>query len=283
MDNHSYSTGLPGNPAVQNGHSDNVPFPAISETMVGGNFIKTVDGRDVHRFLKVGKDYTTWMKDRIKKYGFIEGVDFVIVEDLSSPKSGSAKARAQTVTEYFLTLSMGKELGMVDRSEQGRRIRKYFISIEEQATAPRQMTPAEMFLHSAQTMYAIEQRQAAQAVAIQTIGTDIENLKQSLTVLDKLPPNGELITHLRKRVAKVFGLSFDTINKVMDAPTYALHPKFAVRNHHENAKESANAGYWKKDVNAVFKRFVSECVQVTPTMCTHPYIEGRFRLVKEAE
>lgn len=274
MIDNPYSTGMPGNPAVQNGQGSDVPFPAISETMFAGNLIKTVDGREVHRFLAVGKDYTTWMKDRIKKYGFIEGVDFVSISQ--SPISGSGNRGAKD--EYFLTLSMGKELGMVDRSEKGRQIRKYFISVEEQSTTQRQMTPAEMFLHSAQTMVAIEQRQAAQAVEIKSISEDLGRMAQSLTIFDNIPPNGELVTHLRKRVSKSFGLSFDVINRVLDAA--AVHPKFAVRNRHENAEGGVNYGYWKREINLVFRKFVSECTQVTPTMCTHPYIEGRFRLIK---
>ncbi len=34
---------------------------------------KLVDARELHEFLEVGKDFTTWIKDRISKYNFIEG------------------------------------------------------------------------------------------------------------------------------------------------------------------------------------------------------------------
>lgn len=271
----SYSTGLPENLGVHNGQDENVPLPAISEKIVSGNLIKTVDGREVHRFLKVGKDYTSWMKDRIKKFGFIEGVDYLLTEIGEQLPSGT-KYR----TEYFLTISMGKELGMVDRSEQGRRIRKYFISIEEQAAAPRQMTPAEMFLHSAQSMVAIEQRQAAQAVEIQTISAQVEKVEKAQTIMSSRPADAESITHIRKRIGKMVGISAGTIDAVIRQSPYSPKPAGTVKNSREEADGATFVVYWRKDITALFKRFVSECVQITPTMCTHPFIEGRFRLIK---
>lgn len=37
---------------------------------------KAVNARDLHSFLQVGKDFSTWIKNRIDKYDFIEGKDF---------------------------------------------------------------------------------------------------------------------------------------------------------------------------------------------------------------
>lgn len=139
-------------------------------------------------------------------------------------------------------------------------------------------TTAEAFANAFMMIANTEKRQAQQEAKIQAISETMDRMAQSLTILDRVPPNGELITHLRKRVAKSFGLSFDVINKVLDVAS--VHPKFAVRNHHENAEGSVNYGYWQREINLVFRKFVSECEQVTPTMCEHPYIEGRFRLIK---
>lgn len=275
MDNHSYSTGLPGNLAVHNGQGDNVPFPAISETMVGGNLIKTVDGREVHRFLKVGKDYTTWMKDRIKKYGFIEGIDFVSLSQ--SPISGSGNRGAKD--EYFLTLGMGKELGMVDRSEQGRRIRKYFISVEEQATAPRQMTPAEMFLHSAQTMVAIEQRQAAQDRALTVIDERV-NIIEQLAPLKAKPHASETRSEIRKRMNQQYALSQPMVDTILDNLPYSFGAFGMVKNSHEDAKGSSFPVYWIRDITKLFKRFVGECERHSETTYKHPSVSRPFKMVK---
>lgn len=37
---------------------------------------RVVDGRELHDFLEVGRDFTNWIKDRIEKYGFIVEEDF---------------------------------------------------------------------------------------------------------------------------------------------------------------------------------------------------------------
>jgi phage anti-repressor protein len=151
-------------------------FPKISDRAVGDHLVKTVDGREVHGYLAAKKDYTTWMKDRIAKFGFVEDVDYVKVEDLSSPKSGSAKARAQTTTEYYLTIGMGKELGMIDRSDKGRAIRKYFLSIEEKSvTAPRPLTTTETLIQMLQLQADVERRQAAIVLRDENVFESVAN------------------------------------------------------------------------------------------------------------
>lgn len=53
---------------------------------IGGETQQAVNARDLHSFLEVGKDFSTWIKDRIEKYGFVEDVDFVKID---SPKMGN--------------------------------------------------------------------------------------------------------------------------------------------------------------------------------------------------
>ncbi|EDW2053707.1 antA/AntB antirepressor family protein [Salmonella enterica subsp. enterica] len=106
-------------------------IPVISG-VIGKLETSTVSARALHAALGVKRDFTTWIKDRIKRYGFIEGVDYVVVENLSSPKRGSAKSRQQTEHDYLISLNMGKETAMVERTEQGRAVRLYFIRCEEE-------------------------------------------------------------------------------------------------------------------------------------------------------
>ena len=37
-----------------------------------------INARELHDKLNVGRDFTTWIKDRIKKYSFDENVDFIL-------------------------------------------------------------------------------------------------------------------------------------------------------------------------------------------------------------
>lgn len=97
---------------------------------IDGTEQQTVNARELHTFLDVGKDFSTWIKDRISQFDFEENVDFVKTQDLSSPISGNAKSRAQVRIEYHITINMAKELSMVERNAKGKQARQYFIDCE---------------------------------------------------------------------------------------------------------------------------------------------------------
>lgn len=111
----------------------NTAFPVVVTGLIGRETVQTVMGRDLHAFLQVGKDFSTWMKDRVSQYGFTEDVDFITYQDVRSPKSGSAKSRSVVATEYAISIDMAKELAMVERNDQGKRARQYFIECERRA------------------------------------------------------------------------------------------------------------------------------------------------------
>lgn len=113
----------------------------IEQNHINNQLIQTVNARELHSFLDVGKDFTSWIKERIKQYDFIENQDYVIHEVLSSPKSGSAKSRQQMLTEYCISLDMAKELSMVERNEKGKQARRYFIECEKRATENQPLLP----------------------------------------------------------------------------------------------------------------------------------------------
>ena len=65
----------------------------------------------LHKELKVGKDFTTWIKGKISKYEFIENEDW----KLTFTKTGERKN--VTVNNYSLTLDMAKKLSMVENNK----------------------------------------------------------------------------------------------------------------------------------------------------------------------
>lgn len=92
----------------------------VREGKIGDANTLVVDARELHAALGVGKDFSTWIKSRIKQYGFVEHQDYVTAKNLRSPISGSSKAREQVAIDYYITLDMAKELAMVERNEKGR-------------------------------------------------------------------------------------------------------------------------------------------------------------------
>lgn len=87
---------------------------------------KAVNARDLHAFLESKRDFSTWIKDRIKSYDFIEGVDYQSFTEIVEREIG-----ATTRIEYALSISIAKELSMIENNERGKQARKYFIACEE--------------------------------------------------------------------------------------------------------------------------------------------------------
>ena len=96
----------------------------VTMSKIGGKETQSVSGRMLHTFLVVGRDFTNWIKGRIKQYGFVEGVDYMIVEYLTSPKRASSKSRQRIEHDYIVSLNMCKELSMVERNAQGKMARQ---------------------------------------------------------------------------------------------------------------------------------------------------------------
>lgn len=107
-------------------------IPVLPGTL-SGRSVQLVDARLLHQFLEVGRDFTSWIKERIAEYRFVEGEDFLTA---SAPPIRGAGNRGRR-TDYLLTLDMAKELAMVERTPRGRQARRYFIECERQLKAMR--------------------------------------------------------------------------------------------------------------------------------------------------
>lgn len=105
----------------------------ITQQQFDSGLVQTVNARELHAFLEVGKDFSTWIKGRIEQYDFVENRDFVTFE--AAPQNGGAGNRGIKI-EYYLTLDMAKELAMVERNEKGKQARQYFIECERRANNP---------------------------------------------------------------------------------------------------------------------------------------------------
>ena len=87
----------------------------------------TVSGRELWEALGVNSNYTTWFT-RMAEYGFTEGEDFIPILEESTGGRPSI--------DHKVTIPMAKELCMLQRTEKGKEIRRYFISVEEQWNSP---------------------------------------------------------------------------------------------------------------------------------------------------
>ena len=90
------------------------------------NGVKTVSARTLHEKLEVTERFNSWF-ERMLKYGFEENVDFTSVKTFTVVHNGAKKE----INEYHISLDMAKEICMLQRSEIGKRFRKYFIECEK--------------------------------------------------------------------------------------------------------------------------------------------------------
>ncbi|WP_317993602.1 antA/AntB antirepressor family protein [Bartonella gliris] len=111
----------------------------IHQTTINGDIVQTVNARELHAFLEIGKDFSNWITDRIKKYNLLENQDFVCSPNLASKGRGGHNRK-----DYHLTLSVAKELSMLENNKKGREARLYFIECEKlakQAATPQIAAP----------------------------------------------------------------------------------------------------------------------------------------------
>lgn len=114
----------------------------VDDRRIGDDTIQTVNARDLHAFLGVGKDFSTWIKGRIEQYGFVEHHDFMTFGATpqnggagGSPQNGGKPLGGRPAVEYAIALDMAKELAMVERNDKGKQARLYFIECERRAKA----------------------------------------------------------------------------------------------------------------------------------------------------
>lgn len=114
-----------------------------------------VDGHELHDFLQVETPFKKWI-DRMIEYGFVEGTDFWTKMSETYPQGG------RPATEYFLTISMAKEICMIQRNERGKQARLYFIECEKRLKAQcKPMSQVEILAQAAQQLVEQEKRLTA--------------------------------------------------------------------------------------------------------------------------
>ncbi len=99
---------------------------------ISGNEVNSVNARELHDYLESKQDFSTWIKSRIDKFGFIEGEDYITLHK---------KMERQILIDYIVTIDMGKELAMVENNDKGKQARRYFIEIEKKHTAKKYALP----------------------------------------------------------------------------------------------------------------------------------------------
>ncbi|AGN33748.1 anti-repressor protein [Paenibacillus phage PG1] len=169
---------------------------------------RIVDGRELHEFLKVGRDFTSWIKNRIEKYGFVEGDDFA----LTLTKTGERQNVIQH--DYILKLDTAKELCMVENNAKGREARRYFIEVEKKFKSA--YVPSYMIddpVKRAQKW--IEEQRAKQEVETKALMLEqrVAEYEPKISYLDQILKSKGTVTITQ--IAKDYGMSGKALNEIL--------------------------------------------------------------------
>ena len=119
---------------LQYGLSDNeiaaiLDYQALLPVLQNVDDNETVNARDLHKQLNNGYKFTDWIENRISSYKLIENVDYFMVSKKYETVKG--KIPPKETSDYILTLDCAKQLAMVERTDIGALVRRYFITIEK--------------------------------------------------------------------------------------------------------------------------------------------------------
>lgn len=92
----------------------------------------TVNARELHAFLEVGKDFSTWIKVQIERARLIEDRDYVLLT-LKGEQTGRG---GHNILEYHLGLDAADHICMLSQTEKGHRCRQYFIDYRNRQRLP---------------------------------------------------------------------------------------------------------------------------------------------------
>lgn len=178
--------------------------------------------------------FSDWINSRIKKYEFIENFDFITIRKFTNRGESNLGNRS---TEYYVTIDMAKELCMVENNEIGRKIRRYFIEIENRYKE---------IIHNSSTSFEILKEEIRE---IRTLGEEncreIKNIKEMLDI--KVLPNYCLASDIASQL-NLYSENNLPHNLLINAIAKELGFKIGYRHYYEDEniviiKDISNKGY----------------------------------------
>jgi len=117
-----------------------------------------VSARDLHDALDVKTAFKDWFP-RMCEYGFNEGVDFNMLKNERVQLEGNREVTRE-VTDYQISIDMAKEICMIQRTEKGKEIRKYFLDLEKAWNTPEQIMARALKIADRKINHLAEQNKA---------------------------------------------------------------------------------------------------------------------------
>ena len=76
---------------------------SLTQSAINGELQQTVNARELHVFLQSKQDFSTWIKNRVEQYDFVENQDYTLLHKKMEQVSG-----AKHLIEYYISLDTAK-------------------------------------------------------------------------------------------------------------------------------------------------------------------------------
>lgn len=151
----------------------------------------TVSARELHEKLNIKTAFKDWFP-RMCEYGFEENKDFNMLKKERVQIEGGREVKRE-ITDYDISIDMAKEICMIQRTPEGKRVREYLIDLEKAWNTPELVMARG--LKAAQSM--IEQKDAQ----IKLLTADNERMKPKEVFADAVSASDSSI--LVRELAKL--------------------------------------------------------------------------------
>ena len=121
----------------------NIPCTSFAEPVVTSTVVQTfvptevikddrvwIDARPIHAFVRSKQQFVDWIKNRIEEIGAVENRDYLVHKFMKQVFHQGGMRNAEQ-NDYYVTPSMGQELGMLEKTAEGRSVRLGFIERSE--------------------------------------------------------------------------------------------------------------------------------------------------------
>ena len=95
---------------------------------------QTVSARELHEKLGIETPFRKWFP-RMCEYGFTEGTDFNVDKNVRVQMEGEREVKRE-IEDFTISIDMAKELCMIQRTPEGKRVRQYLIDLEKAWNTP---------------------------------------------------------------------------------------------------------------------------------------------------
>ena len=163
------------------------------------NHEPVVSARDLHKSLKVKTRFSQWVEQNFKILE--EGYDFTSVVGTTVVNNGAVRE----IQDYALSLDASKNLAMVSKTDEGAKVRKYFIQVEKDFNSPEKIMARALLMADKKITNLTMQNNQLQL--------DLKEAQKQARYLDLIiESKGALRV---SQIAQDYGMTANKLNKVL--------------------------------------------------------------------